>query len=124
MRAKRVTPFFPIKVTNIFTPFQTYQKKVAEQLEILIILLMKKGSGKPCLFCQKLCLCRHFWAYIYTSTTTLCCKKKGSKDVLSQQKEDKIQLSFVIVIRFFVVIFNHCELHICSFCQVMCNRDK
>ena len=28
-------------------------------------------------------------------------QKKGSKDVLFQQREDKIQLSFVIVIRFF-----------------------
>ena len=42
-----------------------------------------------------------FWElHLYFYDCTLQ-KKKGSKDLLFQQKEDKIQLSFVIVIRFF-----------------------
>ena len=123
MRAKRVTSFSD-KSHKYFHSSSDLSKKVAEQLEILIILLMKKGSGKPFLFCQKLCLCRHFGNYIFTSTIVNC--KKGFKRRIISAKGRQNSAQFrnrnsIFLWRFLTTV-NY--IFVRSFCQVMCNRDK
>ena len=99
MRAKRVTPFSD-KSHKYFHSSSDPSKKGRGAIRNFDNPFDEKGIRKtmsvlPEIMSLSTFRDLHFFFYD--------CKllKKGSKDVLSQQKEDKIQLSFVIVIRFF-----------------------